>query len=66
MSNLQIIEEALQLTPQDKFLVVDALLKSLDEPDEKLDTVWEEESEKRLQTYKNGKINTIAFEEVFD
>jgi putative addiction module component (TIGR02574 family) len=66
MRNLQIIEEALLLTPQDKFLVIDTLLKSLDKPDTELDTIWENESEKRLQAYKNDKTQTISFEEVFN
>ena len=66
MNNLQILKEALQLNPQDTFLIIDTLLKSLDKPDEKLDFVWENESEKRLQSYKNNKTQTISFEEVFD
>ena len=66
MNNLQILKEALQLNPQDKFLIIDTLLKSLDKPDEELDFVWENESEKRLQSYKNNKTQTISFEEVFD
>ena len=66
MNNLQILKEALQLNPQDKFLIIDTLLKSLDKPDEELDFVWENESEKRLQSYKNDKTQTISFEEVFN
>ena len=66
MSNLQIIEEALHLNPKDKFLIIDTLLKSIDEPDEKLNYVWEKESQKRLQSYKNDKTQTISFEEVFN
>jgi len=66
MSNLQIIEEALLLTPQDKFLIIDTLLKSLDKPDMELDGVWEDESEKRLRSYKDDKTQTIPFEEVFN
>jgi len=66
MNNLQILKEALQLNPQDKFLIIDTLLKSLDKPDAELNSVWENESEKRLQSYKNNKTQTISFEEVFD
>jgi putative addiction module component (TIGR02574 family) len=65
MSNLEIIEEALQLTPKDRFLVIDTLLKSLDKPDEELDKIWENESQKRLQAYKEGKLETSSFKEVF-
>ena len=66
MNNLQILKEALQLNPQDKFLIIDTLLKSLDKPDKELDSVWENESEKRLQSYKSDKTQTISFEEVFN
>jgi len=66
MSSLQIIEEALHLNQKDKFLIIDTLLKSIDEPDVELNSIWEEESEKRLQSYKNDKTQTISFEEVFN
>jgi hypothetical protein len=66
MSNLQIIEEALQLTPKDKFLAIETLLKSLDKPDKELENIWEDESEKRLQLYKKESSKTISFDEVFN
>ncbi len=66
MSNLEIIEEALQLNPQDKFLIIDALLKSLDKPDSELDTIWADESKKRLHSYKSDKTKIIPFEETFN
>jgi len=54
MSSLEVIDEALRLPPQDRFLIVDTLLNSLDKPDESIETVWEEESQKRLRHYKEG------------
>ena len=66
MSNTQILEEALQLNPQERYMVVESLLKSLDKPDESVDTVWTDEVEKRLNNYRNNKIQTISFEEVFN
>lgn len=66
MSNTQILEEALQLNPQERYMVVESLLKSLDKPDESVDTVWADEAEKRLKNYRNNKIQTISFEEVFN
>ena len=66
MSNTQILEEALQLNPQERYIVVESLLKSLDKPDESVDTVWADEAEKRLKNYRNNKIQTISFEEVFN
>lgn len=66
MSNLDILEEALQLNPQERYLVVESLLKSLDKPDESIDNVWADEATKRLANYKKNKIETVSFEEVFN
>ena len=66
MSNAQILEEALQLNPQERYIIVESLLNSLDKPDESIDDVWATEAQKRLQNYKNEKIQTISFEEMFN
>ncbi|MDF1877811.1 addiction module protein [Sulfurimonas sp. SAG-AH-194-L11] len=66
MSNTQILQEALQLNPQERYIVVESLLKSLDIPDENIDTIWANEAEQRLQNYKDNKVQTISFEEVFN
>ncbi|PHQ89606.1 MAG: addiction module protein [Sulfurimonas sp.] len=65
MSNAQILQEALQLNPQERYLVVESLLQSLDKPDDSVDSVWADEAQKRLQNYRNNKVQTIPFEEVF-
>ena len=66
MSNAQLLQEALQLNPQERYIVVESLLKSLDIPDENVDTVWADEAEKRLQNFRDNKVQTIPFEEVFN
>ncbi|MEA1891793.1 MAG: addiction module protein [Campylobacterota bacterium] len=66
MSNAQILQEALQLNPQERYIVVESLLQSLDKPDDSIDNVWADEAEKRLQNYRNNKVETIPFEEVFN
>ncbi len=66
MSNAQLLEEALQLNPQERYIVVESLLKSLDIPDESIDTVWADEAENRLKNYRDNKVQTIPFEEIFD
>lgn len=60
-----IISKALHLKPAEKSLVIEALLKSLDIPDPKIEKIWATEAEKRLKAYKAGKIKTIAFEDMF-
>lgn len=66
MSNAQILQEALQLNPQERYIVVESLLESLDKPDDSVDSVWADEAESRLQNYRDNKVKTIPFEEVFN
>jgi len=66
MSNVQILEEALRLKPQEKFMIIETLLQSLDQPDNKIDDLWANEAEKRLQNYRNQIVKTFSFSEVFD
>jgi len=60
-----ILEQALKMRPADKFLIIEGLLNSLDEPDKTIDEIWAIEAEKRLKAYKKGKLETVAFDEVF-
>ncbi len=65
MGAQQLLEEALKLNPEDRLKLVESLLKSLDEPDKKLDEIWVREAEKRLKAYREGKLEGIPIEEVF-
>lgn len=60
-----ILEQALKLKPNDRYLVIEGLLKSLDEPDKTIDELWAIEAEKRLQAFKEGNLKTFTCEEVF-
>jgi putative addiction module component (TIGR02574 family) len=65
MSNVEILEKALRLTPEERFVIVEGLLKSLDVPDPDLDRIWAEESERRLKAYREGRLSAIPVEKVF-
>jgi len=65
MSTKEILKQALHLKPQDRFTLVEALIKSLDEPNKNLDEIWAEEAEKRLAAYREGRLAGIPMEEVF-
>ncbi len=65
MSNKDILELAMKLKPEDRFLIIEGLIKSLDEPDKKIDEIWAEEAEKRLKAYRAGKLEGIPMEEIF-
>ena len=60
------IKKALSLTPKEKSQIIEALLLSLDQPDAKIDEIWNTEVENRLDAVLNGKTKTIPYSEVFD
>lgn len=62
----EIIQEAINLKPQEKYLIIESLILSLNEPDKDIEKIWIEESEKRLDEYNNGNLKTLSFEEVFN
>lgn len=41
------------------------LIKSSDEPDKKLDIIWAEEAERRLDAYRKGTLEVIPMESIF-
>ncbi|MBC8259018.1 MAG: addiction module protein [SAR324 cluster bacterium] len=65
MNSKEILQSAISLKPEERFLVIEGLLKSLDQPDRKLDDIWAEEASKRLTAYREGRLQGIAMEEVF-
>ncbi len=66
MSLPEIIEEALHLKPQERYIVIENLIKSLDAPDEKIDEIWIQESKKRLNAYREGTAKTLSYDQVFN
>ena len=65
MSGKEILEQAMALKPVERFLIVEGLLKNLDGPNQDIDNIWTEEAEKRLQAYRDGKLEGISMEKVF-
>jgi len=65
MHGKEILNQALLLKPEERFLLIEGLLKSLDEPDRTIDEIWAEEAEKRLQAYREGRLEGIPMEEIF-
>lgn len=65
MSSNEIIKEAINLKPQERYLIVESLINSLNLPDEQIEQTWIEESQKRLNAYKEGKLETVSYEDVF-
>lgn len=65
MNSKEVLEQALALRPDERFSVVEGILRSLDEPDTSLDAIWAEEAEKRLRAYREGNLEAIPMREVF-
>ena len=65
MDNVEILEKALRLPPEDRFVIVEGLLKSLNVPDPDLDRVWADEAERRLAAYRNGELPATPIDDVF-
>jgi hypothetical protein len=66
MGKNEILEQALHLKADDRFLLIEELLKSLDKPDENINKIWEEEANKRVDLHKDGKLETVSEKDFFD
>ena len=53
MPNEQLLAAVINLKIQDRFVILEGLLKSLDYPDNKIDEIWLVEAEKRLIAHRS-------------
>ena len=62
----EVLEKALALSSQDRGLIIDRLIESLDdEPaDEGVEAAWSEEIKRRVEEIQSGKVEMIPGEEV--
>lgn len=56
--------QAVQLPPEERMVVVERILDSLDEPDPSLDALWAKEADDRLTAYRRGEIRAVALSDV--
>jgi putative addiction module component (TIGR02574 family) len=63
--NHTLVEKALELKPQEKIVLIEALVSSLDKPDPEIAKTWLHEAEARLKAYRKGKSKGIPVEEIF-
>jgi len=64
MDSKKLLEEALQLRPVERLQLIEWIAQSLDKPDEKIEQIWAEESERRYKALKEGKVKTIPLNEI--
>ncbi len=62
----QILEQALMLPAAERANLVESLLASLDQPDERIEELWAKEAEARLAAYEAGQIEAYPVDEVFE
>lgn len=60
-----LIREAESLPVEERVLLVDSLLRSLNAPENELDQKWAKIAQRRLQEIRTGQAKTIPGEEVF-
>jgi putative addiction module component (TIGR02574 family) len=62
----EVLEKALTLSTQERGLLIDRLVESLDEgpAEEGVEEAWEEEIKRRIDDIRSGKVKTIPGEEV--
>ena len=66
MGKNDILEQAVHLKANERFLLVEELLKSLDTPDENINKIWEEEANKRVDAFKKGELETVSEKDFFN
>jgi len=66
MNTKQLITEAVSLPIEERAIVVESLLQSLNQPDSEIDIKWTQAAKKRLSEIKSGNIGTIPGEQVFE
>jgi putative addiction module component (TIGR02574 family) len=66
MNAKELIEQAIALPVEERALVVDSLLRSLNSPRSETDAQWAKEAERRLAELRSGKVAAVPGEEVFE
>jgi putative addiction module component (TIGR02574 family) len=66
MDTKSIFNDALRLRPAERLQLIEMLTRSLNKPDEKIEMIWAEESEKRYKALEAGKLKTIAIKEIVE
>lgn len=65
MRTKDLIEEAISLPVEERAIVVDSLLKSLNPPESDIDKKWADVAKQRLSELRSGEVKAIPGDEVF-
>jgi putative addiction module component (TIGR02574 family) len=64
-STAEIIHEAESLPVEERTVVIDSLLRSLNPPDPEIDRKWAAVAKRRLDDLRSGRVKPVPGEEVF-
>ncbi|MDR8389933.1 addiction module protein [Aliifodinibius sp. S!AR15-10] len=65
MKTKELIEEISSLPVEDRVLVADSVLRSLNPPEAEIDKKWAKVAQKRLDQLQKGEVETIPGDQVF-
>ncbi|MFN2266769.1 MAG: addiction module protein [Desulfonatronovibrio sp.] len=65
MSTRELIAEAISLPVEERALVVDSILRSLNTPEPECDRKWTAVAQRRLAELRSGNVKAVPGEEVF-
>ena len=64
-STVEIIRDAESLPVEERTLIVDTLLRTLNPPDPEIDQKWAAVAKRRLEEMRSGKVRPVPGDEVF-
>ena len=59
-----ISHEVLKLKPSEQLQLLETIARNLNRPDPKIEKIWAEEAERRVDALEAGKLKTVPFEEI--
>jgi len=65
MNTKQLIDEAASLPVEDRALVIDSLLRSLNQPESEIDKKWAKVAQQRLADLRSGAAQAVSGQKVF-
>jgi len=66
MNTKDLIDEAVSIPVEERALVVDSLLQSLNQPESEIDKKWAAIAQRRHVEMRSGKVQGVPGNEVFD
>jgi len=61
----ELIKEAESLPVEERAIIIDCLLRTLNTPSPEIDTIWIDTARRRLSELRSGKVKAIPGDEVF-